>query len=231
MARVLVIEDNKDLALGLRVNLQEHGYDVQIAHTIADGLARLRQFAPDVIVLDVALPDGDGLDFMRRLRAAHDHTLVMILTARSHRESKLLGLRLGADDYVTKPFDIDELLLRIEVLLRRSRPHEERAAHPPDERFSFSDVDVDVAARAVRRDGVLLPLSRVGFDLLVALLRQRGSVATRVDLMRDVLGYGQDVASRTLDTHIFELRKMIERDPSSPAHIRTVWRIGYRFEP
>ena len=229
-ARILVIEDNRDLALGLRVNLVEVEYEVQVAHTIGDGLARLRQFRPELVVLDVTLPDGDGLDFMRRLRAAQDKTLVLVLTARAERDARLLGLRLGADDYVTKPFDLEELLLRVEVLLRRSRPADAAPLRVADERFAFGEFDVDVAARTVRRGAEPVAISRVGFDLLVALLRQRGSVVARAELMRDVLGYAEDVATRTLDTHIFELRRQLEVDPASPVYIRTVWRIGYRFE-
>ncbi len=231
MTNILVIEDNRSLALGLRVNLEERGYTVQVAATIVDGLTRLRQFRPQLIILDVTLPDGDGLEFMRRLRAAHDDTLVLVLTAMAQQESKRLGLRLGADDYVTKPFDLEELLLRVEVLLRRRRETEPTSALPPTQsRYAFGDVELDVAARTVRRGGELVTLSRVGFEILLTLLRRRGTVVTRADLMRDVLGYGEDVASRTLDTHVFALRRQIEADPAAPVHIRTVWRIGYRFE-
>lgn len=231
MARILVVEDNRDLALGLRVNLRERDYEVQTAHTIADALEQLRQFRPDLVILDATLPDGDGLELTRRLRAARDETLVLILTARGQREAKLLGLRLGADDYVTKPFDLDELLLRVEVLLRRARASEPAPAiRADDEHFTFGDVEVDVPARTVHRGGQEVVLSRLGFDLLVALLRRRGSVLSRAELMRDVLGYREGVATRTLDTHIFELRRQIEPDPATPVHLRTVWRIGYRFD-
>jgi DNA-binding response OmpR family regulator len=229
-ARILLIEDNRDLALGLRVNLEERSHQVQVAHGVADGLTKLRQFRPQLLVLDVALPDGDGLDLMRRLRARGDDTPVLLLTARSRREAKLLGLRLGADDYVTKPFDLEELLARVDVLLRRARP----AGAPAEpvavaERVTVGDVEIDVPARVARRNGAELPISRTGFELLLMLVRRRGAVVTRAELMRDVWGYGEGVVSRTLDTHIFELRRLIEADPSAPAHIITVWGIGYRL--
>jgi DNA-binding response OmpR family regulator len=231
MARILLLEDNRDLALGLRVNLEEQHYDVQTSHTVADGMVRMRQFRPDLLILDLALPDGDGLDVMRRLRDSGDDTLVLMLTAKSQQETKLLGLRVGADDYVTKPFDLEELLVRVEVLLRRGRASDAPALPTPaPERLSAGDIEIDRRARTVHRAGHALALSRIAFDLLAALVRHRGSVVTRAELMREVWGYGEGVMSRTLDTHIFELRRAIEPDPSAPTRIRTVWRIGYRFE-
>jgi DNA-binding response OmpR family regulator len=229
--RILVVEDNRDLALGLRVNLEEHHYQVQVAATIADGVARIRQLRPDLVILDLSLPDGDGLDLIRRLRESGDTTLVLVLTAKTRQDAKVLGLRGGADDYVTKPFDLEELLARVEVLLRRLRPAD---GPTPEIRLdgviAVGDVEVDVQARAVRRSGDDLLVSRIGFDLLLTLLRHRGAVVSRAELMREVWGYGEGVVSRTLDTHIFELRQLIEPDPSAPVHIRTVWRIGYRLE-
>jgi DNA-binding response OmpR family regulator len=229
--RILVVEDNKDLALGLRVNLEEHQYQVHVAATIADGAARLRQGRPDLVILDLALPDGDGLEFLRCLRAAGDATRVLVLTAKTRQDAKILGLRAGADDYVTKPFDLDELLARVDVLFRRLRPHDEPATPQSlDDIIPIGDAEVDVRARAIRRNGEMLVVSRIGFELLLALLRQRGAVVGRAELMREVWGYGEGVVSRTLDTHIFELRQLIEPDPGKPTYIRTVWRIGYRLE-
>ena len=226
--RIFIIEDNRSLALGLRVNLEDDGYEVFVAHTLADGLARLRQTRPQLLILDVALPDGDGLDFMQKLRASGDDTLILVLTAKTQHDVKLFGLRGGADDYVTKPFDLDELLVRVEVLLRRVRVAD--VAAPLDIVTTVGEVEIDTRARVLRRNGELLAVSRIGFELLVALLRRRGTVMTRAELMRKVWGYGKDVVSRTLDTHIFELRQLVEHDPTAPTCIRTVWRIGYRLE-
>jgi DNA-binding response OmpR family regulator len=229
--RILIVEDNKDLALGLRINLEAQGYQVHVTQTIADGLARLRQAQPDLVILDLSLPDGDGLDLMRRLRAAGDATLILVLTAKSRQDAKVLGLRGGADDYVTKPFDLEELLARVEVLFRRIRPTDDQAPRGVlADRIPIGEVEVDVPARVIRRRGEDVVVSRIGFELLLALLRRRGAVVTRAELMREVWGYGEGVVSRTLDTHIFELRQLIEPDPSAPVHIRTVWRIGYRLE-
>ncbi len=229
--RILVIEDHKDLALGLRINLEERGYEVHVAHTIADGLVRLRQSQADLVILDLSLPDGDGLDLLRRLRSAGDTTLILVLTAKGRQDAKVLGLRGGADDYVTKPFDLEELLARVDVLFRRIRPSDDSAQQGAlADRIAIGEVEVDIPARAIRRSGTDAVVSRIGFDLLLALLRRRGAVVSRAELMREVWGYGEGVVSRTLDTHIFELRQLIEPDPSAPVHIRTVWRIGYRLE-
>jgi DNA-binding response OmpR family regulator len=231
LARILVVEDNKDLALGLRENLEERRYQVQVASTAGDALARLRVYRPDLMVLDLGLPDGDGLGMIERLRDAGDHTLILVLTARSRQDAKVLGLRIGADDYVTKPFDLEELVARVEVLLRRLRPVEAHALPSiADAVVMIGETEVDVRARVLRRNGESLIVSRIGFELLLALLRRRGAVVSRAELMRDVWGYDESVVSRTLDTHIFELRQLVEPDPSAPVHIRTVWRIGYRLE-
>ena len=231
LARILVVEDNKDLALGLRVNLEERRYQVQVASTASDGFVRVRGFRPDLMILDLGLPDGDGLGLIERLRGAGDNTLILVLTAKTRQDTKVLGLRLGADDYVTKPFDLEELMARVEVLLRRLRPAEVPAAPPiATDVVTIGETDVDVRARVLRRNGEQMVVSRIGFDLLLALLRRRGAVVSRAELMREVWGYDESVVSRTLDTHIFELRQLIEPDPSAPVHIRTVWRIGYRLE-
>jgi DNA-binding response OmpR family regulator len=230
MSRILLIEDNRDLALGVRVNLEERRYEVQTASTLADGLTRLRQFRPHLLILDLSLPDGDGMDVVRRLRASGDSTLVLVLTARAQQTAKVQGLRVGADDYVTKPFDLEELLVRVDVLLRRARDTESTPEPAVPAMLSAGDLVIDTRARTVRRDGRLIELSRIGFDLLATLVRRRGSVVSRAELMREVWGYGDGVSSRTLDTHIFELRRLIEPDPAAPTRIRTVWRIGYRFE-
>jgi len=231
LARVLVVEDNKDLALGLRVNLEERRYHVQVASSVGEGLARLRAYRPDLIILDLGLPDGDGLGLIERLRGTGDNTLVLVLTAKTRQDTKVLGLRVGADDYVTKPFDLEELMARVEVLLRRIRPAEVTALPSiTEDVVTIGETEVDTRARVLRRNGETVVVSRIGFELLLALLRRRGAVVSRAELMREVWGYDESVVSRTLDTHIFELRQLVEPDPSAPVYIRTVWRIGYRLE-
>jgi two-component system alkaline phosphatase synthesis response regulator PhoP len=231
LARILVVEDNKDLALGLRVNFEERRYQVQVASTASDGLARVRGFRPDLMILDLGLPDGDGFGLIERLRGVGDNTLILVLTAKARQDTKIMGLRMGADDYVTKPFDLEELFARVEVLLRRLRPNDAATLAPiADDVVTIGETEVDVRARVLRRRGESLVVSRIGFELLLALVRRRGAVVSRSELMREVWGYGEGVVSRTLDTHIFELRQLVEPDPSAPVHIRTVWRIGYRLE-
>jgi DNA-binding response OmpR family regulator len=226
-ARVLLIEDNANLAFGLRNNLEIEGYAVDHAATGAEGLARAAEHRPDVILLDLMLPGIDGFRVLRALRERGGEPPILILTALGDEASKVRGLRLGADDYVTKPFSVLELLARVEVLLRRGA----RTFAPEPPPSGYAEVEVDLARREVRRQGQPVPLSPKEFDLLVALLRRRGAVATRVELLREVWQYPASVSSRTLDTHIAELRRKLEADAAAPRHILTVRKTGYRLEP
>jgi DNA-binding response OmpR family regulator len=230
MKRVLVVEDNPDLAFGLRNSLEIAGYEVVVA---ADGLAgvdQARATDPDVIVLDLMLPGMDGYRVLRTLREDGLAVPVLILTARGEEADKVLGFRLGADDYVTKPFGVLELLARIEALLRRSKHWREPVnGTAPLERFG--DVEVDVHARTVRRRGERVELTPKEFDLLVALLHRQGRVTSRNELLRAVWGYSASVVSRTVDTHVAELRRKLEQDAAAPRHILTVWKVGYKFQP
>ena len=227
MSRVLVVEDNPDLAFGLRNNLEIEGYDVIVANDGPSGLTRAREALPDLVILDLMLPGMDGSRVLRALRSDGFERPVLILTARGEEADKVIGFRSGADDYVTKPFGVLELLARIEALLRRATG----AARPqtsPAERFG--DVEVDRAARTVTREGIPVYLAPMEFELLLALLHRRGAVATRQELMREVWGHRAVVVSRTVDTHIAELRRKLERDPAEPRHILTVRKAGYRLE-
>jgi DNA-binding response OmpR family regulator len=228
MKRILVIEDNENLAYGIRNNLEIEGYDVTVAADGESGLANARTMAPDLILLDLMLPDMDGFRVLRTLRQPGDQVPILILTARSIESDKVRGLKLGADDYVTKPFGIPELLARVEALLRRSQMVGERAEVKPIERFGH--VRVDARRRSVMRNGQAVQLTPKEFDLLTALLRRRGAVASRRELLREVWGYSSAVSTRTLDTHVAELRRKLEDNPSAPSHILTVWKAGYRLE-
>ena len=223
--RVLIVEDNHDLAFGLRNNLEIEGYTVEVADDGAAGLAAARRSHPDLIVLDLMLPEMDGYRVLRQLRADGLSMPVLILTARGEEADKVLGFRLGADDYVTKPFGLLELLARVEALLRRVRPLTagRRGIH------RFAGVEVDVATRTVRRNGEAVALTPMEFDLLVALLQREGAVVSRVELLTEVWGHASDVHTRTIDTHIGELRRKLEDDPSTPRHILTVRKAGYRL--
>jgi DNA-binding response OmpR family regulator len=224
--RILIVEDNGDLAYGLRNNLEIEGYEVEVAEDGRTGLASLDRRPPALVVLDLMLPGMDGFRVLRTLREAGHRMPVLILTARGEEADKVRGLRMGADDYITKPFGLLELLARVEALLRRAAPP--TAAAPAVERFGT--VEVDVAARTVRRRGRPVELAPKEFDLLLALLRSRGAAVSRLDLMTRVWGYSSAVVSRTVDTHVAELRRKLEDTPSAPRHIVTVRKVGYRLE-
>ena len=224
MTRVLIVEDNDDLAFGLRNNLEIEGYAVDVAGDGPSGLDAARRARPDLVVLDLMLPGLDGYRVLRQLRDDGLTMPVLILTAKGEEADKVRGFRLGADDYVTKPFGVLELLARVEALLRRTRP----AAPGGGERFG--DVEVDRATRIVRRDGQPVSLTPMEFDLLVALIDRRGAVATRLELLSQVWGHSSAVMTRTVDTHIGELRRKLEADPSAPRHILTVRKAGYRLD-
>jgi DNA-binding response OmpR family regulator len=230
MPTVLLIEDNDKLARGLQSNLEFEGYAVLSASDGAAGLAMARQHRPDIIVLDLMLPDTDGYRVLRTLRDDGDLTPVLVLTALGEEADKVRGFRFGADDYVTKPFGLMELLARIDALLRRAtRPNGDARSAAPESPSGFGDVRVDLARHTVTRRGAAVSLRPKEYDLLVALLRRNGQVATRIELLKEVWGYDDSVMSRTVDTHIAELRRKLESDPANPKHILTVLKTGYRL--
>ena len=226
MSRILIVEDNANLAYGLRNNLEIAGYEVEIGEDGETALERVADQPPDLIVLDLMLPGLDGYRVLRRLRDEGHDLPVLILTARSEEADKVLGFRLGADDYVTKPFSVLEVIERVGALLRRAGRGD---GHQSPMRFG--DVLVERATRTVRRRGEPVALTPIEFDLLVALLRRGGAVAPRLELLREVWGHQAAVVTRTVDTHIAELRRKLEDDPSSPRHILTVRKVGYRLQP
>ena len=228
MTTILVIEDQKDLALGLQANLEVEGYEVLVAHAGEDGLRAAKRAQPDLVILDLMLPDTDGYDVLARLRKAGLDMPVVILTARGEEVDKVRGFRTGADDYVTKPFGVMELLVRIQAILRRGAPR--AGGRVPDEVRRVGSIEVDVADRTVRRDGAEVALTPKAFDLLLALIDKGGRVASRHDLLRNVWGYASSVTTRTVDAHIAELRRKLECDPANPNHIITVWKVGYRLK-
>ena len=222
--RVLLIEDNEKLALGLRHNLEFEGYEVSSAGDAATGLAIARGEPLDLVILDLMLPDVNGYRVLEQLREWGHSTPVLILTALGEEADKVRGFRLGADDYVTKPFGLMELMARVDALIRRAQ----RGAAPAPAALKVGDVTVNPTTRAVHRGGDLVPLRPKEFELLVALLRRGGAVATRQELLAEVWGYDESVMSRTVDTHIAELRRKLEDDPASPRLILTVLKTGYR---
>jgi two-component system alkaline phosphatase synthesis response regulator PhoP len=229
MARVLVVEDNVDLAYGLQNNLEIEGYDVRVAEKGEAGLELAAEWEPDLIILDLMLPDLDGFRVLQHLRKSGILTPVLILTARGEESDKVLGFRLGADDYVTKPFGVMELLARVEAILRRVQGPAVGDPEESEEPMEFGNLVIRVRARAVLRHGDEVPLTPKEFDLLLALVRRQGAVASRLELLQEVWGHRAAVVSRTVDTHISELRRKLEEEPSNPRHILTVHKAGYRF--
>jgi len=227
VSNVLVIEDNQDLAYGLRNNLEIEGHQVEVAGDGADGLARVRKAEPDLIILDLMLPGLDGFRVLRALRDEGRRLPILILTARGDESDKVRGLRLGADDYVTKPFGVLELLARVEALLRRATAAQPPKSPPVEQ---FGEIEVHTASRTVRRAGEAVTLTPKEYDLLLALIDRRGAVASRSELLTEVWGYSAAVMSRTVDTHIAELRRKLENDLAAPRHILTVRKTGYRLE-
>ena len=232
MTRVLVIEDSTDLAEGLRYNLELEGYAVKVAEDGNTGLACAREWVPDLVILDLMLPGIDGYQVLRSLRADGRQTPVLILSARGEESDKVRGFQLDADQYVTKPFGLIELLERVKSLLRRTRARTDGAENGTGVGLiTFGDVSVDPASRTVTRSGEAVGLTPKAYELMMALVKRKGAVATRVELLREVWDHRAIVLTRTVDSHMAELRKKLEHDPADPKHFITIWKVGYRFHP
>lgn len=229
---ILIVEDNRNLASGLQHNLELEGHVVTVSYDGANGLLRAQQPGVDLLILDLMLPKPDGYQILRTLRESGIETPVIILTARGEEADKVRGFRLGADDYVTKPFGLLELLARVDAIRRRVRLGASRAAErrPVTHVVEFGDVRVDPATRSVERSGEQVQLRPKEFDLLLALARHDGDVVSRIDLLEEVWGYDSEVVSRTVDTHVRQLRIKLEDDPNAPKHILTVRKSGYRLK-
>ena len=231
MKRILIIEDNADLAFGLRNSLEIASYEVIVANDGPTGLREARTVSPDLVILDLMLPGMDGYRVLRAIRESGSQVPVLILTARGEEADKVTGFRLGADDYVTKPFGVLELVARVEAVLRRASPAAMSKGAPPADASRFGEIEIQPVARVVRRNGRPVELSPKEYELLLALVQRPGQVISRAELLKTVWGYHASVVSRTIDTHIAELRRKLEPNPASPRHITTVWKTGYRFLP
>jgi DNA-binding response OmpR family regulator len=228
MARILLVEDNPDLAEAIAYNLELDGYDVRTVENGEDAIAEVRAIRPDLLILDIMLPGLNGFQVLERVRDEGLRAPVLILTARGEEADKVRGFKLDADQYVTKPVGLVELLERVRTLLRRS--HEHRIPERDGDVIEFGDIRIDPNSREVVRADTRVSLTPRAFDLLVALAKQEGRVVTRQDLLRDVWGHRGAVTTRTVDSHISELRQKLEPDPANPRHILTVYKVGYRFQ-
>lgn len=225
--RVLVVEDDAALAMGLSHNLKYEGFDVLLARDGETGLKMACDERPDLVILDVGLPKMDGFSVLREMRQAGLEMRVLMLTARGALEDRLHGLGLGADDYVTKPFSVRELVARVNAGLRRARA-EQQKSEPAT--ISFGSVNIEPRARAVTLDGTPVSLSVREFDLLLFLAKNPNRVFTRDELIRNIWGWDYDGTERTVDNFIRTLRAGLEKDPAHPRHICTVFGVGYVFK-
>jgi DNA-binding response OmpR family regulator len=224
MKRILVIEDEPQMLLGLRDNLELEGYEVATAADGEEGLAKAATFQPDLVLLDVMLPRKHGFDVCRELRARSNSTPIVMLTARSAETDKVLGLELGADDYVTKPFSITELLARVRAVLRRTggRP-------PTQDVVRIGEIEVDFKLHQAKRGKARVEFTAREFDLLRYFVQHTGQVVTREQILNEVWGYEEFPTTRTIDNFVAKLRQKIERAPHAPEHILTIHGSGYKF--
>ena len=224
MAKILIVEDEPDMVLGLKDNFEFEGYEVLTAPDGAAGLERARSAKPDVVILDIMLPKLSGLEVCKTLRSEGFDAPIVMLTARGQEIDKVVGLELGADDYVTKPFSIRELLARVRAILRRTDGTKKRLS-----RYRFSDLELDFEAYRAKKGGDALDLSPREFELLRYLIERKGETVTRDKLLEDVWGYESYPSTRTVDTHIAKLRAKIGDSGSEPRYILTIHGMGYKF--
>ena len=222
---MLFVEDEEALRMTVGDRLRNEGYAVECAADGDDGFAKATQVPFDLIILDVMLPRKSGFDVCRDIRQAGLITPILMLTARGHTSDKVNGLKIGADDYVTKPFNMLELMARVEALLRRapSRPVVQAVA------FSFGSIQVDLVGTETTRAGEVLNLSAREFQLLRYFIEHRGATLSREELLKQVWGYSADMYTRTVDVHVASLRQKLEEDPKQPKFILTVQGLGYKF--
>ena len=222
-ASILVVEDDETLRIALHDRLRGEGYVVEIARDAEEGMDKINALPFDLLIIDIMLPYQSGLDLCRDVRSSGIGTPIMFLTAKTGLVDRVVGLKLGGDDYVTKPFEAEELAARVEALLRRSPAKQGRGVH------DFGPLHIDVPRKEVTRDGKPVYLTNREFELLYYLLTRAGETVRKDELLRDVWGYEAKTYSRTVDVHVFSLRQKLEMDPSRPELIKTVTGIGYRF--
>jgi two-component system alkaline phosphatase synthesis response regulator PhoP len=223
MSRILIVEDEPDIALGLEMDLSNEGHDVSVARDGEEASRRGRDPVWDLILLDVMLPLRDGFEVCRDLRRAKIRTPILMLTAKAQEAEKVMGLDMGADDYVTKPFSPRELRARVRALLRRAAPDEEKV-------YRFGVCEVDFSRAELRRSDIVVDLTALEVKMLEMFLRNQGRILSRGQLVDEVWGRDVCVSDRVVDTHVVKLRRKIETDPAEPRHIVSARGMGYRFK-
>ena len=225
-ARLLIVEDDPEMGIGLEKFFNLKGYEVVRVTDGEEALRTMRHLPPyDLVLLDVMLPNKDGFDVLREARKAGVDSPVIMLTVKGQDEDKLRGFELGADDYVTKPFNAEELAARVQAVLRRSQT----AGSDEEDIYTFGNVEVDFGSHTARRDGEEVEFTALEFDILDYFIQHRGRTVSRKQLLRDVWGISGDITTRTIDRHVASLRKKIEPDSADPTYIKTVYGIGYKF--
>jgi len=226
---ILLVEDDPDIADLLELHLTDEGYDVDTVDDGDDGLERALRCTYDLIILDIMLPGTDGFDICRRLRQEKCHTPILMVTAKTEEVDKVLGLELGADDYITKPFSIREVLARVKAIFRRVEVDQGGQQQKEDAPIEFDGLVIEPTKRKVTLDGNSLDLTSKEYELLLLFARNPGRAYSRQELLDEVWGYQYSGYSHTVNTDINRLRNKIEPDPSSPRYVKTVWGVGYRF--
>ena len=224
-AKILIIEDEEDLIKGLKLNLSDEGYEVDYALNGKEGLQKALDESPDLILLDIMMPEMDGLEVCRELRRKNVGIPIIMLTAKGEEVDKVVGLEIGADDYITKPFSIRELLARIKAHVRRTKREEKKVPKV----YSFDDVEIDFTHFTIRRNGKEWELTSLEMEILKYFITHKEEVVNRNDLLDKVWGYEKYPTTRTVDNHILKLRKKIEKDPAHPKIILSLYGEGYRF--
>lgn len=230
--KILVVEDEEMIRFGLQDNLEMENYIVETAEDGEEAIAKADSFAPDLILLDLMIPKKSGIEVCRIVRKKHPQVFIIMLTAKTDETSKVAGLEMGADDYVTKPFSIIELLARIKAFLRRKGEQQVAAPEANDDVVSFQGIQLDFKKYVATKNGEPLDLNAREFQVLRYFWKHKGEVVKREDLLKEIWGYSYDAmpSTRTIDNHIVNLRKKIEEDPTNPKIILSIRSAGYKFD-
>lgn len=226
---ILLIEDDPEIGQILQLNLMDEGYVVELATDGESGLAMLTSTPYDLLLLDMMLPGIDGLEVCRRIRAQPTYTPIIIVSSKATESHRIVGLEMGADDYITKPFSIPELATRVKALIRRVDALKQAHALPASSTINIGNLHIDPSTHKVRLNGLTLSLTVREFELLYFFAKHPGRIFTRLELLNQVWGYSHDGYEHTVNSHINRLRAKIELDPTHPKYILTIWGMGYKF--